>query len=87
MPQLSPWAPRAREVRTRREARKGYLTWTAPPFGRSALRLQPNYIDRAAAAAVTLAAELPPGAEAGQFRETAWLTATELQLTWLFRAR
>lgn len=27
------------------------------------------------------------GAEAGQLRETAWLTATDLQLTWLFRAR
>ncbi|HEY9241952.1 MAG TPA: hypothetical protein VIP48_08225 [Streptosporangiaceae bacterium] len=39
-----------------------------------------------AAAAVTLAAELPPGAEANQLRETAWLTATELQLTWLLRA-
>lgn len=77
MPQLSPWAPRAGEVRTRREARMESLTWTAPPFGRSALRLHPNYIDRAAAGQ----------AEASQPREIALLTATELQLTWLLSAR
>ncbi|MGW3116805.1 hypothetical protein ACWDBW_06575 [Streptomyces sp. NPDC001107] len=39
-----------------------------------------------AAAALTLAGELPPGAEADQLRETARLTARELKLTWLLRA-
>ncbi|WEO92947.1 hypothetical protein A6P39_001935 [Streptomyces sp. FXJ1.172] len=39
-----------------------------------------------AAAALTLAGELPPGAEADQLRETAGLTARELDLTWLLRA-
>ncbi|MEU6251214.1 hypothetical protein [Streptomyces sp. NPDC047043] len=39
-----------------------------------------------AAAALTLAGELPPGPEADQLREAAGLTARELQLTWLLRA-
>ncbi|MFF4508054.1 hypothetical protein [Streptomyces sp. NPDC001401] len=39
-----------------------------------------------AAAALTLAGELPPGTEADQLRETARLTARELNLTWLLRA-
>jgi hypothetical protein len=39
-----------------------------------------------AAAALTLAAELPPGTEADQLREAAGLTARELELTWLLRA-
>ncbi|MEU6323457.1 hypothetical protein [Streptomyces sp. NPDC047009] len=39
-----------------------------------------------AAAALTLAGELPPGAEADQLRETAGLTARELELTWLLSA-
>ena len=39
-----------------------------------------------AAAALTLAGELPPGTEADQLREAAALTARELGLTWLLRA-
>jgi hypothetical protein len=39
-----------------------------------------------AAAALTLAGELPLGAEADQLRETAGLTARELELTWLLSA-
>jgi len=39
-----------------------------------------------AAAALTLAGELPPGTEADQLRESAALTARELGLTWLLRA-
>ncbi|MEU8694706.1 hypothetical protein [Streptomyces sp. NPDC048665] len=39
-----------------------------------------------AAAAITLAGELPPGTEADQLREAAGLTARELGLTWLLRA-
>lgn len=39
-----------------------------------------------AAAALALADELPPGAEADQLREAAGLTARELELTWLLRA-
>lgn len=39
-----------------------------------------------AAAALTLAGELPPGAETDQLRETSGLTARELELTWLLRA-
>lgn len=39
-----------------------------------------------AAAALTLAGELPPGTEADQLREAAGLTARELGLTWLLRA-
>ncbi len=46
---------------------------------RAALGARPQ----TAAAAATLAAALPPGAEAGQLREAARITATELQLTWL----
>jgi hypothetical protein len=46
---------------------------------RAALGARPH----TAAAAATLAAALPPGAEAGQLREAARITATELQLTWL----
>ncbi|MFF4803394.1 hypothetical protein ACFY1U_34165 [Streptomyces sp. NPDC001351] len=38
-----------------------------------------------AAAALTLAGELPPGAETDQLRETSALTARELELTWLLR--
>lgn len=49
---------------------------------RAALGARPH----TAAAAVTLAAALPAGAETGQLRETARLTATELQLTWLLGA-
>ncbi len=39
-----------------------------------------------AAAALTLAGELPPGTEAEQLRDAAGLTACELGLTWLLRA-
>jgi hypothetical protein len=39
-----------------------------------------------AAAALTLAGKLQPGAEADQLREAAGLTARELGLTWLLRA-
>jgi hypothetical protein len=39
-----------------------------------------------AAAALTLAGELPPGAEADELREMAGLTARDLGLTWLLRA-
>lgn len=39
-----------------------------------------------AAAALTLAGELPPGTETDQLRETSALTAHELELTWLLRA-
>ncbi len=46
---------------------------------RAALGARPH----TAAAAATLAAALPAGAEAGQLRETALLTARELGLTWL----
>jgi hypothetical protein len=46
---------------------------------RAALGARPH----TAAAAATLAAALPAGAEAGQLREAARITATELQLTWL----
>jgi hypothetical protein len=46
---------------------------------RAALGARPQ----TAAAAATLAAALPAGAEAGQLRETALLTARELGLTWL----
>ncbi|MFE2326034.1 hypothetical protein ACFXD5_19250 [Streptomyces sp. NPDC059385] len=49
---------------------------------RAALGARPQ----TAAAALTLAAELPPGAEADQLREAADLTARELGLTWLLRA-
>ncbi|RAG81754.1 hypothetical protein DN069_31110 [Streptacidiphilus pinicola] len=49
---------------------------------RAALGARPQ----TAAAALTLAAELPPGAEADQLREAAGLTARELGLTWLLRA-
>jgi hypothetical protein len=38
-----------------------------------------------AAAAATLAAALPPGQEADQLRESAAITARELQLTWLLQ--
>ncbi|ANP57039.1 hypothetical protein AVL59_38455 [Streptomyces griseochromogenes] len=49
---------------------------------RAALGARPQ----TAAAALTLAGELPPGAEADQLREAAALTARELELTWLLRA-
>jgi tetratricopeptide (TPR) repeat protein len=49
---------------------------------RAALGARPQ----TAAAALTLACELPPGAEADQLREMAGLTAHELGLTWLLRA-
>ena len=46
---------------------------------RAALGARPH----TAAAAATLAAALPPGAEADQLRDAALRTASELQLTWL----
>ena len=46
---------------------------------RAALGARPH----TAAAAATLAGALPAGAEAGQLREAARLTARELGLTWL----
>jgi hypothetical protein len=49
---------------------------------RAALGARPQ----TAAAAATLADELPAGAEAAELRKTAALTARELQLTWLLRA-
>jgi hypothetical protein len=49
---------------------------------RAALGARPH----TAAAAATLSAALPPGAEASQLHETALLTARELQLTWLLNA-
>ncbi|MEU6505166.1 hypothetical protein [Streptomyces sp. NPDC046942] len=49
---------------------------------RAALGARPQ----TAAAALTLAGELPTGAEADQLRETAGLTARELGLTWLLRS-
>jgi hypothetical protein len=49
---------------------------------RAALGARPQ----TAAAAVTLAACLPPGAEADQLTEIAARTARELRLTWLIRA-
>jgi hypothetical protein len=49
---------------------------------RAALGARPQ----TAAAAVTLAGELPPGAEADDLRETAGSTARELGLAWLLRA-
>jgi hypothetical protein len=48
---------------------------------RAALSARPQ----TAAAAATLAAALPPGREADQLRESAAITAGELQLTWLLR--
>ncbi|MEU0965964.1 hypothetical protein ABZ357_11250 [Streptomyces sp. NPDC005917] len=49
---------------------------------RAALGARPQ----TAAAALTLAGELPPGSEADQLREAATLTARELRLTWLLHA-
>jgi hypothetical protein len=49
---------------------------------RAALGARPH----TAAAAATLSAALPPGAEASQLHETAVLTARELRLTWLLNA-
>ncbi|SNT32675.1 hypothetical protein SAMN05216276_103478 [Streptosporangium subroseum] len=50
------------------------------------LRAAPGAHPRIASAAVTLGACLPPGAEAGQTKETAAHTARELGPTWLIKA-
>lgn len=49
---------------------------------RAALGARPH----TAAAAATLSAAMPPGAEASQLHETAVVTARELQLNWLLNA-